>query len=128
MTTSKFLVPFRVFDKTSLRVMVDGIELGQGDFEFEGFDWFEIQTGYKGGRITLDTPTDGRVTIWSDTPPARITDIPSGTLSAEVLDLELDKAWSRALDERAALLRAVVTDADDLTNLTAEQSGLLFLN
>jgi hypothetical protein len=127
-STADFALTFTIFDKTDLRVTVNGAEKLQADFDFVGTPGFE--GGYPGGTVTLLAPvTNSAVRIWSEMPPARVNDFLEGPgLPARAVNTELDRLTARMRDVRLRFQRTpTIAHVLDHT-LTADEAGQFFTN
>lgn len=98
-STGPFTVPFTIFEKADLRVMVGDSELAQGDFSFTqtGSETGGYQTGY----ITLGTAVaNTTVLIWRDILPVRTTDLAAGPLSRDAINSALDRLHALLQDSQ----------------------------
>lgn len=107
-TTGPFAIEFTVFEKADLRVSVDDVELGQGDFTFVGNAGTE--GGFDGGDVTLVTAiSNASLKIWRDVRPVRADDISPGSPNQiQDINTALDRVTAHSQDNRRDLLRALL--------------------
>lgn len=118
-----FNITWTVFGKADLRVAVDGVELTQGEFAFDGNAG--TLGGFDGGAVVLTSAVaNALVQIWSDITPARLGDFIEGRrVSMTTLNTELDKLWARMRDTRLRIQRAPVFRWQADHQLEEKESG-----
>jgi len=106
-TTGPFAFSFTVFDKSDLRVSVDGTELGSGDFTFAGTAGYE--GGFPGGSISLiSSVSNAEVKIWADTLALRTDDIiPGNPNQVRDINTTLDRLTVQAQELRRDMASAL---------------------
>ena len=144
---TEFSIWFRVFEQTDLRVTIDGEELTQDAFSFDGNlvhfpgwddadeimddpDFIEKHNGfpgYKGGTVTLDTAVENTIVrIWSDPAPTRTTDYVAGEIKMASLNRAAHLLWRGAVAQRLKLGHPPVLGFATTHVLTAAESGGIF--
>ncbi len=104
-----FVVPFAVFEKADITVLVDGTDVGQAGFSYTATS--STTGGYQTGTITLVVAAAAEdVTIYRDINPKRTTDMGVGPQSRDALNSAFDRIHAQLQDVQRDLGRSLLAD------------------
>jgi len=122
--TGPYTVPFAIFEKADITVLVGGVDIGQSGFSYTATS--STTGGYQTGTITLAVAAAAQdVTIYRDINPKRTSDMGPGPQARDALNSALDRTHAMHQDarrDRARTLRMPIGDnVDELSGGTAGQ-------
>ena len=107
--TGPFTVPFAVFEKADLTVLVAGVDIGQAGFSYTATS--STTGGYQTGTITLATSIVSKdVTIYRRINPKRTTDLGVGPQNRDALNSAFDRIHAQLQDNQRDLDRSYKGD------------------
>lgn len=104
--TGPFVVPFAIFEKADLVVLVDGTDIGQAGFSYSATS--STTGGFQTGTITLSSSiTSKDVTIYRQINPKRTTDLGQGPQSRDAVNSAFDRSHALHQDSQRDFERSL---------------------
>lgn len=104
--TGPFTVPFAIFEKADLVVLVDGVDIGQAGFSYAATS--STTGGYQTGEITLAVAAAADdVLIYRQISPTRTIDLGPGPQTRDALNSAFDRIYAKLQDHEQDLARCI---------------------
>lgn len=121
--TGPFTVPFAVFEKADITVLVDGEDVGQAGFSYTATS--STTGGYQTGTVTLSAAIVSKdVTIFRDINPKRTTDMGVGPQNRDALNSAFDRVHALLQDSQRDVGRTLRSQVGNVFQMMPAKADL----